>query len=189
MGQIVKGKVSLLVFIMMLMGVAGTASALDVVKDVDLEQYSGTWYEIARIPNKHQKDLVEVTSTFKSLGKGKYALITKGFKGSRNGKEKVLKSKVEIDDKNKTGDLKLRVYRFFTLDYKIIDLDKKNYSYALVTSDSKDYLWIFSKTPVMDERDYNRMVLSAREKGFDVGRLQRVSQKSNAALAKYQLDQ
>ncbi|MFW6244908.1 MAG: lipocalin family protein [Fibrobacterota bacterium] len=186
MGQIIEGKVSLLVFITVLLGFAGTASALDVVKGVDLEEYSGTWYEIARIPNKHQKDLVEVTSTFKPLGKGNYTLITRGFKGSRKGKEKVLKSKVEIDDKEKTGDLKLRVYRFFTLEYKIIDLDKENYSYALVTSDSKDYLWILSKTPLMNDRDFNRLVLSAREKGFDVGRLQRVPQKSNAALAKNQ---
>ncbi|MFP4163590.1 MAG: lipocalin family protein [Chitinispirillaceae bacterium] len=183
MGRLVKGKSPLVVAFLIMLGYMGAAEAVEVVKDVDLEQYSGTWYEIARIPNKHQKDLVEVTSTFKPLGKGKYTLVNKGFKGSRKGEKKVLKSKVEIDDRNKTGDMKLRVYRFFTLGYKVIDLDKENYEYALVTSDSKDYLWVLSKTPVMDEHDYNRMVLSAREKGFDVGRLERVPQKTNIALA------
>jgi lipocalin len=37
----------------------------EVVEGVDLRQFEGTWYEIARLPNKHQKGMVEVTSTLK----------------------------------------------------------------------------------------------------------------------------
>ncbi len=183
MQKIIRGRGSLLTVLLLMALNAGVVSAnVDVVKDVNLESYAGTWYEIARIPNKLQKGMVDVTSTFKPLGKGDYSLITKGFKGSRRGKRTTIEGKVVVNRK-KTGDLKVKVMRFFTVGYKIIDLDKKDYQFALVTSDSKDFLWILSKTPVMDERAYNKMVMSAREKGFDVGRLERVPQSLNSAVA------
>ena len=43
---------------MMVLLVAAYASANDLiaVPRVDLERYAGTWYEIARYPNRFQKD-------------------------------------------------------------------------------------------------------------------------------------
>ncbi|NLL14861.1 MAG: hypothetical protein GX267_15765 [Fibrobacter sp.] len=155
---------------------------IETVKNIDLDRYTGTWYEIARMPNKHEKGLVEVTSTLKKVGKNKYMLISSGYKGSRGGKRSTLKGAVEIPDKNNTGNLKLKVF-LFTVDFQIIDIDQENYNYALVTSDEGKNLWIFSRSPVMDPRDYKKMMDSARDKGFEVASLEKVSQTSNSAYA------
>jgi len=157
-------------------------SKIETVKNIDLDRYTGTWYEIARMPNKHENGLVEVTSTLKKVGKNKYMLISSGYKGSRGGKRSSLKGAVEIPDKNNTGNLKLKVF-LFTVDFQIIDIDQKNYNYALVTSDGGKNLWIFSRSPVMNSRDYQKMMDSARDKGFEVARLEKVSQESNSAYA------
>lgn len=109
-------------------------------------------------------------------------LISSGYKGSRGGKRSTLKGAVEIPDKNNTGNLKLKVF-LFTVDFQIIDIDQENYNYALVTSDEGKNLWIFSRSPVMDPRDYKKMMDSARDKGFEVASLEKVSQTSNSAYA------
>lgn len=157
-------------------------SKIETVKNIDLDRYTGTWYEIARMPNKHEKGLVEVTSTLKKVGKNKYMLISSGYKGSRGGKRSTMRGAVEIPDKNNTGNLKLKVF-LFTVDFQIIDIDHENYNYALVTSDNGKNLWVFSKSPVMNPRDYEKMMVSARDKGFEVARLEKVSQASNSAYA------
>lgn len=167
--------------------VSGIADAdsrgLKVVDDVDLEQYAGTWYEIARLPNKHEKELVEVTSTFKQSQDGSFQVISRGYKGSRGGKCTTLKGNVEIPNPTKKGDLKVKVL-IFSVGYKILDVDKENYRYAMITSDnSKKYLWIMSKSPVMDRNTYESLVESARGKGFNVDRLEIVQQFSNSAVA------
>lgn len=155
---------------------------IETVKNVDLERYSGTWYEIARMPNKHEKGMVEVTATLKRVDKKKYMLITSGYKGSRGGKRTTVRGMVDIPDKNNTGNLKVKVF-LFSFDFKIIDIDHKNYNYALVTSDEGKNLWIFSKNPVMNPSEYEKMVDSARKKGFEVASLEKVSQVSNSAYA------
>jgi lipocalin len=156
-------------------------SDIEVIKNIDLDRYAGTWYEIARLPNKHEKEMVEVTMVMKRGRNGRFEMITTGYKGSRGGKRSTVKGDVEIQDPHNTGDLKVKVF-LFSVDYKIIDIDKFGYQYALVTSEGGKYLWIFSRSPVMDPHDYNKMIVSAQEKGFDVAQLERVSQVSNSAL-------
>ncbi len=92
-----------------------------------------------------------------------------------------MKGVVRAPDKNNTGDLKMKVF-MFNADFQIIDIDKENYSYALVTSDNGKNLWIYSKLPVMNPVDYEKMVDSAQKKGFEVASLETVSQKSNSAV-------
>jgi len=171
----------LMVFLTVAISVA-MPSKVETVKNVDLDRYAGTWYEIARIPNQHEKGMVEVTSTLKRVGKKKYALINSGNKGSKGGKRTTVKGLIDIPDHKNTGNLKVKVF-LFSVDFKIIDVDHENYNYALVTSDEGKHLWIFSKSPIMDPQEYDKMVESARQKGFDVARLERVSQASNSAYA------
>jgi apolipoprotein D and lipocalin family protein len=163
-------------------GVMARESTRDLVVDtVDYTSYAGTWYEIARLPNKHERGLVEVTSTFKLAKDGTMKLVNRGYKGSRGGTCKTVKGDVVVPDKRKAGALKVKVW-LFSIDYRIIELDHDNYQYAMVTTDSRDNLWILSRTPSMDASVYTQLVQSARDKGFEVDRLYRVPQVSNSAV-------
>ena len=49
---------------------------LDVVSEVDLQRYVGTWYEIARLPNWFQKQCTgDVTATYTLLNDGAIKVV------------------------------------------------------------------------------------------------------------------
>ena len=59
-----------------------TASpALNVVPSVDLNRYTGTWYEIARLPNQYQNDCAgDVTATYTlHMTRGAYLSLSAGY--------------------------------------------------------------------------------------------------------------
>ena len=60
--------------------------------------------------------------------------------------------------------------------YKIIALDTENYHYAMVTSTTKKYLWILSRTPKMGDEVYTKLVEKANDYGFEVDKLYKVNQ-------------
>lgn len=153
-----------------------------IVKKLDFNRFFGTWYEIARLPNKHEKGLVEVTSTIEKKKDGKITIVNDGFKGSRRGKRTTVKGEVSIPDPKVPAWFKMKVW-LFSLDYKVIYIDEKNYQYALITSNSDKYLWILSRTPAMDEEVYNDIVANAENMGFNVSNLEKVSQVYNSAMA------
>ena len=62
---------------------AGAAAAqspnpLPTVDKVDIVRYAGTWYEIARLPNKLQADCAgDVSTTFTLRGMRTYDIVTR----------------------------------------------------------------------------------------------------------------
>ncbi len=148
------------------------------VKNVSIEKYMGTWYEIARYPHRFEKDLVGVTATYELKENGKIKVINKGYQDSLNGKLKVAKGKAKIPNPNDPGKLKVAFFLFFYADYYILELDTVNYQYALIGSSSPNYLWILSRTPEMKEETYQMLLEKAKERGYDLSKLQKVPQQS-----------
>ncbi len=60
-------------------------------------------------------------------------------------------------------------------DYWIIDL-APDYSYVAVGEPSREYLWILSRTPRLDEAVYAGILDRLREQRYDVSRLMRTKQ-------------
>jgi len=60
-------------------------------------------------------------------------------------------------------------------DYWIIEL-APDYSYSVVGTPDRKYLWILSRTPQMDAATYDRLVRQSAAKGFDVARLVKTNQ-------------
>lgn len=50
-----------------------------IIKDFDLSKYLGTWYEVARIDNWFEKDLINVKAEYKILTKRKIEVINSGY--------------------------------------------------------------------------------------------------------------
>ena len=51
--------------------------------------------------------------------------------------------------------------------YNILFVDD-NYQYALVSGNSKNYLWILSRTPELDKNITDKLIDIAKENGFNV---------------------
>jgi apolipoprotein D and lipocalin family protein len=145
------------------------------VKPFDIQKYLGTWYEIARLPTSFEKDLEKVTATYALHEDGSISVLNKGF-DSKKGEWRSANGKAQFKDSTAGASLKVSFFWIFYADYKVIELDTRNYSYAMVTSSSKEYLWILSRTPRLDDSVYNRLIQKAGEWGFNISALFKVPQ-------------
>jgi len=145
------------------------------VTNVELEKYTGKWYEIARFDHRFERGLVGVTATYSVLPDGKIKVINAGYKNTLYGKFKTANAKAKIPDAKQPGKLKVYFVPFFGADYNIMELDE-NYQWALVGSSTPNYLWILSRTPKMDEEIYNLILAKAKKRGYTVDELIKVEQ-------------
>jgi len=78
----------------------------------------------------------------------------------------------------------LKVFFFgpFYGGYHVIELDRENYSYAMVSGPGRSYLWILSRTRELDEAIYSGLVSRAAELGFDTTKLIRVKHDRTAKI-------
>lgn len=152
------------------------------VSSVDLKRYSGTWYEIARYPNKFEKDCAgNVTANYTLKDDGKIAVTNKCLK--KNGKIQNAEGEARIKDKTTNAKLEVRFAPGFLSflpqvwgDYWILDL-ASDYSYAVIGDRKREYLWILSRTPQMDVKTYENVLAVVEQKGFVPNKLVKTSQK------------
>ena len=146
------------------------AQILQTVSKVDLERYSGKWYEIASFPQRFQKGCQSTTAAYTLSNKGYLIVENCCNRNSVNGKQSYIRGRAFVD-KN-SGNVKLKVQFFWPLraKYWIIDL-ADDYSYAVVSHPNKKYLWILSRTPKMNEQTYGQILGRLKEKGFDLSKL------------------
>jgi lipocalin len=149
---------------------------LETVEHVDIERYIGTWFEIAKLPQRFEKGLVGITATYSMLPNGKVRVLNKGYKGDLNGNTKTAEGRAMVVDTKTNAKLKVSFFWPFTGNYWILELGK-DYEYAVVGDESRKYLWILSRTPQMDEATYNDLLKRVQAKGFDVSKLEKTPQK------------
>jgi apolipoprotein D and lipocalin family protein len=169
-----KCKVALFALFMLITANASSAFSqeLRTVPSVDLNRYAGRWYDIARYPNRFQKDCAgNTTADYKLLPNGRIEVLNQCRKS--NGSTKAAKGEARIIDKATNSKLEVRFAPSFLSflpfvwgDYWIIDLGS-NYEYSVVGSPDRKYLWILAREPRLDEQTYSRILQRAASKGFD----------------------
>ena len=157
---------------------AGTAAEgrkddLEVVPAVDLSRYVGQWYEIARLPNGFQKKCADsVTANYTLRSDGSIQVVNRCRKAS--GEFTTATGKAKIVDKKTNAKLKVTFFWPFYGKYWILDLGP-DYEYAVVGEPGRDYLWILSRTPQIDEELYRQLLARMQERGFDTTRMIRTA--------------
>lgn len=145
------------------------------VKELDINRYIGTWYEIARFPHSFEKNLVGVTATYSLRDNGKIRVVNEGYKKTLDGKRSSAEGKAKIPNKKEPGKLKVAFFWNFYGDYYVLELDK-DYQWAMIGSSSDKYFWILSRTPQMDPDTYNMLLENARKRGYKLEKLIKVPQ-------------
>lgn len=156
----------------------GCASApqppLDVVPAVDLSRYVGKWYEIASFPTWFQKGCTGSTAEYSLRPDGGIDVLNQCRKMPDGGLDSA-RGKAWVTDPATNAKLRVQFFWPFSGDYWIIELGP-DYEYSVVGHPSRDYLWILSRTPLMDEGRYQRILERVRQKGYDLSRLVRTRQ-------------
>ena len=150
---------------------------LQTVASVDLERYLGKWYEIASYPAWFQRGCTGSTAEYSQLPNGRIQVVNRCFKKSLDGPLKESKGKAEVVDTQTNAKLKVWFFWPFKGDYWIIDL-ARDYTWAVVGTPSRKYLWVLSRTPTLDPHVYNDILSRLPVKGYDPDRLQLTVQPS-----------
>ena len=149
-----------------------------VVASVDLKKYTGTWYEIARLPNSFERKLKCISANYTIREDGKITVLNKGHYLTDPSKVNSAKGVAWVPDVKSPAKLKVQFFWPFSGDYWIIYLEK-DYKYVLVGDPSFKYLWILSREKTMDNPTYQMLLKTAVDNGFDIKPLIKVDQDCN----------
>jgi len=136
------------------------------VDQLELDQFLGTWYEIARFDHSFERGLEGVTATYSMREDGKIKVLNQGYKGGLEGPHKQAIGKAKIPDLSQPGKLKVSFFWIFYADYYVMELDEENYQWALIGSSSENYLWILSRKPQLEEFAKNHLLAKMKDRGY-----------------------
>jgi len=154
-------------------------SPLPTAPAVDLSRYTGTWYEIARLPMWAQRNCVRSTA--------EYRLLDSGDVGVRNacvttsGDQISIEGTATVIDRDRHAKLNVifdqwaaKLVAWFTSseegNYWILRIDP-DYRWVVVGTPDREYLWILARTPGFDEQTYQDLVAFGQQLGFPTERL------------------
>jgi apolipoprotein D and lipocalin family protein len=147
---------------------AHKAPDLPVVPNVDLARYMGTWFEVAKYPNRFQKGCDGASAEYSMRADGRVTVINRCVRP--DGSPKSIEGKAWVVDPATNAKLKVRFFWPFSGDYWIIDLGT-DYGYAVVSEPSRKYLWILARKPEMEKKVLEGILERLRANGFDTTRL------------------
>ncbi len=140
------------------------------VSFVDLNRYTGLWYEISKIPNSFQKKCAAGTTAEYSLREdGRIQAVNKCFKS--DGSLKQATGVARIADSVTKAKLEVSFVRIlgrnrFWGDYWIIELDE-DYQWVIIGHPKRKYGWILSRTPEISAELRQQLKKRLRAQGYD----------------------
>jgi apolipoprotein D and lipocalin family protein len=145
------------------------------VAAVDLDRYAGDWFEIARFPNRFQRQCTgDVRASYVRRPDGRVDVVNRCRTADG---ETEARGVARIVDEQTAAKLKVRFAPAWLSwlpavwgDYWIIGL-ATDYSWAVVGDPGRDYLWILARAPHLDDESLAAAHRAARDNGFDVERL------------------
>ncbi len=162
---------------------AADAAPVKTIASLDVARYLGTWYEIAKFPNWFQKKCVGNTKAEYSLRPDGNLKVLNSCK-TANGEVSDAEGTARQIGAKDSPRLEVRFapewLSFLPMvwgDYWVVDLDPQ-YQVAAVSDPKREYLWVLSRTPQLDSRIYDDLLLRLRQQQFDVRKLELTIQKN-----------
>ena len=164
-----------LVLLMTLAACADNGPPLTLARDVSLDRYAGRWYVIANIPYFAEQGNVgswfDVSFTPDGHLRDVYNARAKNFDAPLS---RFTMGGYVVPE---TGNARWRETPFWPLylSYLILYVDP-DYKTALVGYPGREYGWVFSRTPEMDDATYQSLLSRLRDQGYDTTKFRRVPQ-------------
>lgn len=157
---------------------AQTAPTLQTIPSLDVARYAGTWFEIAKFPNRFQKKCVGDTSaTYSPAGAGTITVVNQcrldnGTMDQASGVARQIGGGTSAKLEVRFAPAWLSLLPFVWGDYWVVDLDDR-YELAAVSEPQREYLWVLSRSPVVDAGRYAALLQRLTAMGLDVGKLEK----------------
>lgn len=153
---------------------------LQAVPSLDVQRYLGRWHEIAKFPNWFQKKCVADTSADYSLTPdGRIRVLNRcrqasGEMDQAEGLARQVGGPDSAKLKVRFAPAWLGFLPFVWGDYWVVDLDG-SYELVAVSEPQREYLWILSRSPVVEAQRYAALLERLKAIGLDVGRLEKTA--------------
>ena len=149
---------------------------------VDLEKYSGKWYEIFKIPFKWEQGCVKSTANYEVLNTESITLkntcyFENGKSYSRSGKGVINHYEEDEYEYENEDDVMLKMTIEFT-DGLPSDgpspywIHWTNYNFSVVGGPSEDHLWLLSRDENISKRELVSFMSYVDELGYDISRIE-----------------
>ncbi|MGC4079834.1 MAG: lipocalin family protein [Rubrivivax sp.] len=155
-----------------------TDGALRTIEGLDVPRYLGTWYEVARFPNRFQRQCVADTSAHYTLREDGTLQVRNRCRLADGAMDEALGQARQIGGPQ-SPTLKVRFapewlswLPFVWGDYWIVDLDA-DYSLVAITEPRRAYAWVLSRTPQVEPARYEALMQRLRAQGLDVALFER----------------
>ena len=139
------------------------------IKPFDKGKYLGSWFEIARMDFRFERNLNNTTANYSLNNDGSIKVLNRGFNyvtskwSEATGKAKPAGS---VDE----AKLKVSFFGPFYGGYNVIALDEQ-YKYALVAGKNLKYLWILSRETSIPDDIRQKYLEIANKLGFNTSAL------------------
>lgn len=151
-----------------ILAACSSSASLPTVESVDLKQYSGTWYDVAHLPQSFQRDCKCVRAEYQL--QGEIMKIKNICVDKKTNEKSTVEGEAEPVKNSNNSRLKVHFTPLFEGDYYIIDL-QEDYSYALVGSPDRESLWVLSRQPKPAAYQMKLLLNKAESLGFDTSKL------------------
>jgi len=160
--------ISSIFILLFLTGCANKDPRIQSVDNLDLQQYTGKWYEIARYEHFFEKNCKNVSATYSIKENKNIKVINRCEDITTNEKKEAIGEAKKVDNKN--SKLKVSFFWPFYGDYWVIML-ANDYSYAVVSEPTKEYLWILSRTKKLQKNIQDDILEKLKNLDFDTDKL------------------
>lgn len=159
----------------LLSGCTGIPDGVTAINGFEINRYMGTWYEIARLDHRFERGLNNISATYTLSEDGGVNVLNKGW-NQADGQWGQAEGKAYFVEQPDKGRLKVSFFGPFYGGYNIIELDKKDYAYSMVTGPDRSYLWILSRTRQLPKATLDALIEKAKQLGFATDKLIFVNQ-------------
>jgi len=148
---------------------------ISTVPDLDINRYTGLWYEIARYPNRFERNCYAVTAEYALNDNGTIAVLNTCREGAVDGPVDVAEGRARIEGPGQLSVNFVRFLPFIRGDYYVLDITD-DYSLAVVGEPGRNYGWILARAPQISDTEFARATATLERNGYDLSALERVPQ-------------
>lgn len=153
------------------------------VAKVDLPRFMGDWYVIASIPTYIEKEAFNAVESYTLLPDGTIDTVFTFNKGSSDGEPKRYNPHGFVVENTNDAVWGMQFVWPIKAEYIIAYL-ADDYSSTVVARNSRDYVWIMARQPMLSAAKYQELTGLVQAMGYDMSKLRPVPQAKQLPKAK-----
>lgn len=157
-------------------GKVGNASVPQPAKPVDVNRYSGKWYEFGRYENRFERGCEAVTAEYSVIEEGRISVRNTCHEGGVGGRTRVSVGRAKVVPGTRGAKLKVSFFGpLFVGNYWVLD-HADDYTWSIVGEPSGRFLWILTRSARPTESLERMLYDRVRGMGYDLSMLRRTAQ-------------